>query len=105
MAGSPGSAWDNRLPLVDIPYFPKWGGSAFINPALEPWLRGLGVEEVVLTGLFARACITATAKSALKRGLRVATIDAAIACASDQSRAKALGRLHAKGVAQVALPG
>ena len=105
MAGSPGSAWDERLPLGDIPYFPKWGGSAFINPALEPWLRERGVGEVVLTGLFARACITATAKSALKRGFRVATIDAATACANDQSRAKALARLHTKGVAQVVLRG
>jgi nicotinamidase-related amidase len=103
VAGTPGCVWDERLPLDGAPYFPKWGGSAFVNPGLEPWLREHGVEEVVLAGLYARACITATAKAALKRGFRVSTLNEAIACASDETRARALARLHARGASRMSL--
>jgi nicotinamidase-related amidase len=99
--GSPGAAWDQRLPIDGAQYFPKWGGSAFGNPALEPWLRDRGVTGLVLTGLQAKACVTATAKDAVKRGFRVFTIDEAIACASDATRERALTRLHATGVVRL----
>jgi nicotinamidase-related amidase len=99
--GSPGCAWDERLPLTGVQYFPKWGGSAFGNPALEPWLRERGVDELVLTGLYAQFCVSETAKAALKRGFRVSTIDDAIACADDRTKARSLARLHALGVTQI----
>lgn len=99
--GSRGAAWDQRLPIDGAQYFPKWGGSAFGNPALEPWLRDRGVTGLVLTGLQARACVTATAKDALKRGFRVLTIDEAIACTSDATRERALARLHSMGIARL----
>jgi nicotinamidase-related amidase len=98
IAGSLGSKWDERLSIEGTPYFPKKGGSAFGNPALEPWLRERGVTALVLTGLQAKACVTATAKSALKKGFKVSTLDEAVACLTGQSKARALRKLHSMGV-------
>ncbi|HTR14703.1 MAG TPA: isochorismatase family cysteine hydrolase [Roseiarcus sp.] len=97
MAGSPGARWDARVPREGAAYFPKWAGSAFCNPALEPWLKERGIGTLVLAGLMARACITATAQDAMRRGFRVMLLEPAIACASDGSRARALARLERKG--------
>jgi len=102
VAGSPGARWDSRVPLDGAAYFPKWAGSAFCNSDLEPWLREHGVGALVLAGLMARACVTATAKDALRRGFKVMLLEPAIACASDASRARALARLERKGAAMVA---
>jgi len=63
--GSEGASWTDRLPLDGATYFPKWAGSAFVNPELNPWLRAHNVKTLVLAGLMAKACITATAKDAL----------------------------------------
>jgi nicotinamidase/pyrazinamidase len=97
MAGSPGMQWTKSLPLIAIPYLPKWAGSAFVNPELEDWLRAHQIKTLALCGLMARACITATAKDALALGYRVELVADAIACASDASRDRALARLERKG--------
>ena len=102
MADSPGARWDSRVPREGAAYFPKWAGSAFCNPDLEPWLKARGIGTLVLAGLMARACVTATAKDAMRRGFKVMLLEPAIACASDASRARALARLERKGAAVVA---
>ena len=100
--GTPGARWDDRVPRDGAKYFPKWGGSAFGNPELEPWLRANGIGTLVIAGLMARACVTATTKDALARGFKVMLIEPAIACFSDRSRARALARLEWKGAMAVA---
>lgn len=97
MAGSPGAAWDDRLPIPDAAYIPKWKSDAFTNPALERRLQEMGTEEVILAGLFARGCLAATAMSALARCLRVRILAPAVACSSDRSREAALRRLADAG--------
>jgi nicotinamidase-related amidase len=97
LEGTPGARWDERVPLDGAKYFPKWGGSAFGNPELEPWLRANGVNALIVAGLMARGCVTATTKAAIKRGFRVMLIERAIACVSDRSRQHALARLERKG--------
>jgi len=99
IAGSWGAGWDERLPLDDIQYFAKWGGDAFGNPELEPWLRARRVDRLALTGLFAKACVTATAKGALARGFGVRILAGGVACGSDKSLDRALERLIRCGVA------
>lgn len=98
MAGSWGAGWDERLPLNGVQYFPKWGGDAFGNPELEPWLRARDVHELVLAVLFAKACVTATATGALARGFAVGVLAAGVACGGDRSRDQALARLSRRGV-------
>lgn len=97
MAGSPGADWDPRLD-ADAPYLAKWKGDAFCNPELPRVLADNGIEDIILTGLFAGACIAATAKGALRRGLQVHVLTAAIACRTDASRHAACERLRKLGV-------
>ena len=52
--------------------------SAFDNPELEGHLRGLGVDTLVLGGIYLNACIQATALDAYARGLRVLVVDEAV---------------------------
>jgi nicotinamidase-related amidase len=109
VARSEGSRWTDKLPLDSAKYFPKWAGSAFVNRELDTWLRAQGIGTLVLTGVFARACVTATAKDALTKGYAVHILVDAVACKSDASRARALARLEARGavlckLSQRALP-
>ena len=101
MAGSPGAQWVRDLPLDGIPYFPKWASSAFVNSDFDRWLHAENVHTLRLAGLQAKACVTATAKDAMKRGYSVEVLDDAIACVSDRSRARALARLERRGVRRV----
>jgi nicotinamidase-related amidase len=99
MAGSAGAAWDDRASVgtAEAVYLPKWKGSAFCNPELGGLLAREGVDRVTLCGLYARACVTATAREALSRGLQVTVLRDAVACRSDGSREAALRRLARRG--------
>jgi nicotinamidase-related amidase len=99
IAGAPGAQWTEHLPLDGVPYFPKWAESAFVNPDLDAWLRDYEVKTLALAGLKANACISSTAKEAMRRGYKVEILADAIACGSDRSRTRALSRLKAKGAA------
>lgn len=96
--GTQGTAWDERVDAADAPYVPKWKASAFCNPALDELLRDHEIGHVTLTGLQARACVTATAKAALAHGLQVSVLMPAVACRSNASRDRALNRLAQQGV-------
>jgi nicotinamidase-related amidase len=97
LKGSVGSKWDDRIPLAGISYLPKWAASAFVNPEFELWLRNEGIGEIALTGLFARVCVSATTKAALKRGFRVRLLTSAIACSNERTKSRALSRLKRSG--------
>jgi nicotinamidase-related amidase len=100
LAGTPGTQWDARAEVNGGGgyYLAKWKGSAFCNPELGDLLGREAVTDVVLCGLYARACVTATARAALARGLRVTVLRDAVACRSDGSREAALHRLARHGV-------
>ncbi|MGA2127223.1 MAG: isochorismatase family cysteine hydrolase, partial [Xanthobacteraceae bacterium] len=97
VAGSAGAQWDARVPIDGVAYFAKQRGDAFSNPALAVHLQEKGVDEVVLSGLMARACVTATTKGALARGLKVAILRDAVADLSNRARDLALARLTRRG--------
>jgi nicotinamidase-related amidase len=97
--GSWGAQWDTRVPIDGLPYFRKWTSDAFANPELELWLRAKGVSDLTIAGLFAKACVMATARSALARGFSVRVLAEASGCSSDASRASALAQLARAGVA------
>jgi nicotinamidase-related amidase len=101
IAGSPGSRWTERLPIDGVKYFPKWASSAFVNSELDVWLRANAVGTLTVTGLFAKACVSATVSEALLRGYNVQIFAGAVACSSDASRTHALNRLQCKGAALV----
>jgi nicotinamidase-related amidase len=97
IAGRPGTRWDPRFAAPGATYLAKWKSNAFCNPALEKLLREHRVQEIVVAGLYARACVTATTKAALARGFRAHVLGDAVACRSDASREAALGRLRRSG--------
>ncbi|OAY63548.1 Nicotinamidase 2 [Ananas comosus] len=58
-----------RLP--NDPVVDKSTYSAFAGTGLEEMLRGMGVEEVVVTGVMTNLCCETTAREAFVRGFRV----------------------------------
>ena len=44
---------------------------AFTNTGLDPWLRELGVTEVLIVGFYAHMCVSTSAREALVRGYDV----------------------------------
>ncbi len=93
-AGTPGASLDPRVKRVaEAPYFPKRKGDAFSNPELEPFLREHHVKRVVICGVYADACVTATARGALRRGFEVAVLSDAVGAAGDDARRSAIEKL------------
>jgi nicotinamidase-related amidase len=97
VACGPGTRWDPRADIDGAVYLAKWKADAFCNPELHRLLAGHRIEQVLLAGLYARACVTATGKGALARGLRVMVLADAVACRSDATREAALSRLERLG--------
>jgi nicotinamidase-related amidase len=102
IAGSPGADWDPRVEAGDCVYVAKWKSNAFCNPKLSRLLEDGQIEQVCLSGMFARACVTATAKAAMAQGLQVQLLVDAIACKSNASRSAALARLARRRMRLVA---
>jgi nicotinamidase-related amidase len=102
MAGSPGADWDPRVDAEGSVYVAKWKSDAFCNPKLNRLLEDGQIEQVCLSGMFARACVTATAKAAMAQGLQVELLVDAIACKSNASRSAALARLARRRMQLVA---
>lgn len=99
--GSPGAARHEYVVAPETLSLQKWRRSAFSNPGLENMLRERQVTHIVLAGLFAKACISATTRAALKRGFAVSLLEPAIGCTSDQSKGASLRRLEQLGATVV----
>jgi len=97
IAGRPGARWDPRFAAPGAVYVAKWRSDAFCNPALEKLLREHRIQEIAVTGLYARACVAATSNAALALGFQVHVLGDAVACRSDASRAAALENLRRSG--------
>ena len=98
IAGSAGARWDSRFDVEGSTYVSKWKTDAFCNPSLQRALDDHKIERLVIAGLFTRACITATAKSAKTRGFDVSLLEDGTACKSDASRKAAIHRLERIGI-------
>jgi len=96
--GSLGATWDGRIDPPEATYVSKWRADAFCNPDLMALLDQARVGQVRLAGMYAKACVSATAKGARKRGLSVQVISNATACSSDRSREAALEKLRRIGI-------
>lgn len=59
------------LPLPDETVLWKSRSSAFAGTGLEPLLRGMGVERVVVIGAVAAFCVTSTVRAASDMGFAV----------------------------------
>jgi nicotinamidase-related amidase len=74
---------------------------AFTGTELEPWLRALGVTELLVTGFYTHMCLSTSVREALMRGFGV-VIDpeATGACALEHDQ---LGSMDAYEVRRTAL--
>jgi nicotinamidase-related amidase len=98
IAGSAGAALDPAVNAGDAPHFTKRVGDAFSNPALVDYLRTHDIGRVIITGVYAEACVTATAAGAAHHGLTPIVVANAVASGSDKKREAALSSLRANHV-------
>jgi nicotinamidase-related amidase len=98
LKGSTGSLLDQRVlhvkPSTDIV---KRVPDAFSNPRLAPLLAERGVKRLVVGGVYADACVAATARTALARGFRVTILTDGVGAASDAVRDRACASLARRG--------
>jgi len=94
----PGAAIDPRLTRVNDRVFAKHRADAFSNTDLDAFLRARAIDHLVLTGVFADACVFYTAQGAMNRGYKVQVVGDAVGAASEASRERALDALRRQGV-------
>jgi ureidoacrylate peracid hydrolase len=71
--GTWGAELIRELPPADYEV-EKTRYSGFYNTTLEPLLRGIGVETILLAGVITNMCVEATARDAFHRDLRVVVL-------------------------------
>ena len=96
--GSKGVELDERLLIVNDLYFPKNKANALSNEELVAYLKANSVKHIVIVGLFAEGCVTATALGSKTKNFTVTVVRDAVASLNDKKREKALNALHSKGV-------
>jgi nicotinamidase-related amidase len=97
LSGSRGAELDPRVRVEGDRRVLKHAANAFTNPELDRQLQELGVKHVVILGVFAPACVRATAQGALRKGYRVTVVRDGVAAGSDRARDRALRRLSRDG--------
>ncbi|MGH6958377.1 MAG: cysteine hydrolase family protein [Caulobacteraceae bacterium] len=98
LRGSPGAALDPRVTVVQgAPIVRKKVPDAFSNPALADWLARERITRLAVGGVYADACVTATCRSALKRGYAVEVLADAVGARSEAARRHAVADLVRRG--------
>lgn len=96
--GSAGAELDERLLKVNDVYFPKNKRNAFSNQDFVHYLEANEIDHVIIVGLFAEGCVTATAIDAMNKNFDVTVVKDAVSGSNDSQRDKALKELEAKGI-------
>jgi nicotinamidase-related amidase len=96
--GSEGAKLDPRLVVSNLNYFSKKTGDAFSNPELRVFLKQNDISEVLVTGVYAEACILQTTKGALRNGFYVKVVADAIGTKSQEKRKRCLDEYRKMGV-------
>lgn len=89
---------DKRLLVVNDNYFSKNKGDAFSNPKLNSLLKHHQVDALMITGVYAEACIWHTIKGARKNGFNIEVCPDAIAAKKEKRIKKMLRRYQKAGV-------
>lgn len=97
---STGAMLDSRiLKVAPSVHFTKRRRDAFSNERLNVHLTNCGVKELLIGGVHADACVTATTRTALRRGFDVTVLTDAVGATTEHARERActgLARLGAK---------
>ncbi len=97
LKGSEGAKLDPKLKIIDCNYFPKQTGDSFSNPELAIFLKQQNIRKVLLTGVYAEACILQTVKGALKNSFQVVAIADCIGTKSFSKRQICLEKYRQMG--------
>ncbi|MGM7681286.1 cysteine hydrolase family protein [Cytobacillus sp. Hm23] len=98
LKGSEGAELDERLLMVNDIYFSKNKSNALSNLDLVSYLTANRINHIVIVGLFAEACVAATALNSIRKNFTVTVVRDAVASANDSKREKSLKYLNSKGV-------
>lgn len=97
--GTDGAKLFNNLNIVSDYYFEKYFPSAFSAKKFTKFMKENNYDSVAICGLDEGGCVTATANSAVKRGLSVEMISDGISTIFPMSKIEKLRtKLKAKGV-------
>ncbi|MBN1596391.1 cysteine hydrolase [candidate division FCPU426 bacterium] len=86
LEGMPGANMDPRILTVSQNHFVKHRMDAFTNSDFDAFLRKNEVNQLVLTGMAAEACVDRTCQGAINREYGVKIVRNAVAGESDESR-------------------
>jgi nicotinamidase-related amidase len=96
----PGTRWvnvDARVaPAPGEPVFEKCWASAFFRTGLDDYLRGQGVDSLVVTGLTTSGCVRASAVDGLQHDYRVVIPAEAVGDRNEEAHRANLFDLNAK---------
>ena len=99
IAGTPGAMLDKRIRVKPgIKVFSKHKPSAFSNPNMEPYLKANAVTTLYIVGVFAEACVRATAVDGKRHGFDVVVPIDAIGTNSETKRRFAKWAMKRAGV-------
>ncbi|MBP2239541.1 nicotinamidase-related amidase [Cytobacillus eiseniae] len=96
--GSEGAELDERLLRVNEVYFSKNKSNALSNSNLVSYLTANKMNHIVIVGLFAEACVAATALDSIRRNFNVTIVRDAVGSSNDSKREKSLRYLNSKGI-------
>jgi nicotinamidase-related amidase len=96
----PGTRWvniDARLaPAPNEPVFEKCWASAFFRTGLDEYLRGEGIDSLVVTGLTTSGCVRATVVDGLQHDYRVVVPSEAVGDRNEAAHRANLFDMNAK---------
>jgi nicotinamidase-related amidase len=96
----PGTRWvniDERVaPAPGEPVFEKCWASAFFKTGLDEYLRGRGVDSLVVTGLTTSGCVRATVVDGLQHDYPVVVVREAVGDRNEDAHEANLHDMHAK---------
>ena len=93
-----GSELDPRVYVLSgAPEFIKSRASAFSNPTFAQWVTQQRLDSAAIAGVYADACVRATAIAAMQRGIQVTVLADAVAASKQRTRDAGLEKMKQAG--------
>ena len=89
--------FDRNLKIINNNIFVKTAGDAFTAKQFTDFLEQNNAKEIIITGLLAEKCVTATTLGGLSRGYDIYLIPEAIGGKSPKSKRKVIEKLGKEG--------
>ena len=96
--GTPGIQIDPRVKVVNSNIYSKNKGDAFTNPKLISYFEKAGIDETIIIGLDAAACVYHTSIGAQRRGYHPSVVANAIITSDMGKMPRILERYRSKGI-------